>query len=235
MSGPRAAYVAALRTARRAADRSGLLARMARSGSPAVRHLRTLFAIHDVADLARLDLAWWSYPAMREVDAFLAARPAARVFEYGAGASTVWLARRAGEVHSVEHDEGFAGHVRGLLDELAVDNATVHSVHPTDATAATTVRSGRAGHQHQDFGEYVAEIDRVGGEFDLVVVDGRARVEAFRRALDHLAPGGVVVFDNVKRKRYWDHIRQPGLRFDLRRGATPALPYPTTTGLITRG
>jgi len=81
----------------------------------------------------------------------------------------------------------------------------------------------------------VATIDRVGGLFDVIVVDGRARVDAFRRALDHLADGGVIVFDNLRRKRYWDVISVlPGLRFELLKGGTPTLPYPTTTGLIWR-
>lgn len=233
MSGARQAYVAGVRVARRAVGRTGLLDRMSASSAPSVRHLRTLFAIHDVADLADLDLAWWSYPAMKKVGAFLADRPKARVFEFGAGASTIWLARRAAEVHSVEHDTGFVTHVRKLLD--GVDNVTLHAVEPVVATAATTVRSGRHGHEHQDFGDYVATIDRVGGEFDVIVVDGRARVAAFDRALAHLAPGGLIVFDNIRRKRYWDAIQRPGLRFDLIKGATPALPYPTTTGIVTRG
>lgn len=197
-----------------------------------MRHLRTLFAIHDVADLAELDLAWWSYPAIRRVHTFLAARPAARVFEFGAGASTLWLARRAGEVHSVEHDAGFASHVEQLLDGRP--EVTVHTVEPVPASTPDAVRSGRGGHEHLDFAAYVATIDRVGGPFDLIVVDGRARVAAFDRALPHLATDGLVVFDNIRRARYRPALRREGLRYELLRGATPALPYPTTTGLIRR-
>jgi hypothetical protein len=60
-------------------------------------------------------------------------------------------------------------------------------------------------------------------------------VDAVRRALDHLTDDGVVVFDTVRRKRYWDVVsRMPGIRIELLKGATPALPYPTTTGLIWR-
>ncbi|MGH3520477.1 MAG: class I SAM-dependent methyltransferase [Haloechinothrix sp.] len=227
------AYVASVRTARRAADKAGLLEKLSRSTSPRVRHVRSLFAIHNVADLAELDVAWWSYPAMDRVARFLADHPDARIFEFGAGASTMWLSRRAAEVNSVEHDTEFVGYVRELL--TGTPNVTLHAVAPTPATAATTVRSERHGHQHLDFGEYVDTIDKVGGPFDLVVIDGRARVEAFRRALDHLAPDGVIVFDNIKRKRYWDVVSaMPGLRIELLRGGTPALPYPTTTGLIWR-
>lgn len=233
MSGLRGAYVASLKTAKKAADKTGLLRKLGESDSPRLRHLRTLFAIHDVADLAEMDLAWWSYPAMRRVDEFLAERPGARVFEFGAGASTLWLAKRAGEVDSVEHDTKFVAYVQELLADTP--GVKLHAVAPTPATAETTIRSARHGHENLDFGDYVATIDQVGGPFDLVVVDGRARVDAFRRALDHLKDDGVVVFDNIKRKRYWDVIsRLPGLRIELLKGGTPALPYPTTTGLIWR-
>jgi len=233
MSGVRGAYVAGIKTVRKAADKSGLLSKLATSESPRMRHLRTLFSIHDVADLARLDVAWWSYPAMRRVDEFLSARPDARVFEYGAGASTAWLARRAGQVDSVEHDAEFVAYVKEMLADTP--GVRLHAVPPKPATASTTIRSQRHGHANLDFGDYVDTIDEVGGPFDLVVVDGRARVDAFRRALDHLKDDGVVVFDNIKRKRYWEVVSKlPGLRIELLKGATPALPYPTTTGLIWR-
>ncbi|HVK20139.1 MAG TPA: class I SAM-dependent methyltransferase [Actinokineospora sp.] len=229
-------YVAGVRAARRAAASTGLLDRMAASRSRSVRHLRTLFAVYDVDDLVALDLAWWSYPSITEVDAFLTRRPAARVFEFGAGASTVWLARRAAAVVSVEHDVEFAATVRTLLAEDPVgDRVELHTVPPVPATAASAVRSGRTGHLDDDFTAYVATLDEVGGEFDLIVVDGRARVDAFESALDHLAPGGLIVFDNITRGRYRPVLDRPGLRYRLFKGATPALPYPTTTALIDRG
>ena len=234
MSGLKGAYVAGVKTVRKAADKTGLLAKLENSESPKARHVRTLFSIFDAPDMARMDLAWWSYPAMRRVEEFLADRPEARVFEYGAGASTAWLAKRAGQVDSVEHDGPWVEFVRELLGDTA--GVKLHAVPGVPATAETVVRSGRAGYTDLDFAEYVATIDRVGGMFDVIVVDGRARVDAFRRALDHLADGGVIVFDNLRRKRYWDVISaMPGLRFELLKGATPTLPYPTTTGLIWRG
>jgi predicted O-methyltransferase YrrM len=184
--------------------------------------------------MVRMDLAWWSYPAMRRVDEFLSSRPGARIFEYGAGASTLWLAKRAGQVDSVEHDGQWAETVRELLVDTT-GNVKLHAVPPIAATADTVVRSGRAGHTDLDFADYVSTIDEVGGPFDLIVVDGRARVDAFRRALDHLADDGVVVFDNIRRKRYWEVLSaMPGLRIELLKGGTPTLPYPTTTGLIWR-
>jgi len=117
MTGVKGAYVSGVRTIRKAADKTGLLARLERSESPRARHVRTLFSIFDAPDMARMDLAWWSYPAMRRVEEFLADRPEARVFEYGAGASTAWLAKRAGQVDSVEHDTTWVEFVRELLGD----------------------------------------------------------------------------------------------------------------------
>lgn len=234
MSGVRGAYVSGVKTLRKAAEKTGLLDKLENSASPKARHVRTLFSIFDAGDMVRMDMAWWSYPAMRRVDEFLAGRPEARIFEFGAGASTLWLAKRAAQVDSVEHDSRWAESVREMLAD-SPGNVKLHVVPPIAATADTVVRSGRVGHTDLDFADYVSKIDEVGGQFDLIVVDGRARVDAFRRSLDHLADGGVVVFDNIKRKRYWDVVSaMPGLRFELLKGGTPTLPYPTTTGLIWR-
>ncbi len=227
-------YVTATRAVRVAAARAGLLDRLDASRARPVRHLRTMLAVHDVEDLARLDLPWWTYRATEQVDAFLAGRRGARVFEFGSGASTVWLARRAAEVHSVEHDLAFAGVVRGLVGDHG--GVTVHAV-PARVVGPgeqPRVRSERRGYAGHDFSEYVATVERVGGVFDLVVVDGRARFESLRQALPHLAADGLVVFDNVNRRRYRPALHLPGLAVRVLRGATPCLPYPTATALLRR-
>jgi predicted O-methyltransferase YrrM len=210
-----------------------VLARLEASPRPAVRHVRSLLSIYDAEDLARLDLPWWSYRATRAIERFLSLRPQARVFEYGAGASTAWLARRAGSVDTVEHDAGFAAVARRLV--AGADHVTLHVVPATPIPAgagAEAVRSERDGYQGLDFAAYVATIDRVGGPFDLIVIDGRARVAALRRALPHLAPDGAVVFDDVERRRYAPALTAPGTTVHVLRGATPGLPYPTSTAIL---
>ena len=78
-------------------------------------------------------------------------------------------------------------------------------------------------------------MEGIEGDFDLVVVDGRARNACFHRAITRLAPGGVLVFDNVDRQRYRDAIASSPVGVDVEwtRGLTPALPYPTRTALVT--
>jgi predicted O-methyltransferase YrrM len=94
--------------------------------------------------------------------------------------------------------------------------------------------SRRRGHEHLDFTDYVGAIDDVPGQFDLVVVDGRARVACARRALPRLAPDGVLLLDNANRDEYAPIVAHPGLEVRVLRGATPCLPYPTATALVRR-
>jgi predicted O-methyltransferase YrrM len=229
----REAYVAGWRTARRAADRTGLLARLDRADNRAAQHARTLFAIHDVEDLSRLDLPWWTYPAIAEVDAALTARAGgARVFEYGSGASSVWLGRRAAEVHSVEHSRDFVDFLAPALAE--VPNVHLRHVEAPQRGEQARVPSQRHGHEGLDFADYVASIDEVGGSFDLIVIDGRARSACLRQAIPHLADDGLIVFDNSNRVRYSEAIVTSGLRATRYRGLAPCLPYQSETTVLRR-
>lgn len=191
--------------------------------------LRSLFAIYDVEQLARLDVPWWTFDSAEQVTAFLAERPEARVFEWGSGASTLWLSARAFWVHSVEHHAGWASELAPRLP----DNVTLTVVEPTE-TATPVVGSAKPGHDGLEFAEYVAAIDDVPGDFDMIVIDGRAREACLAKAVDRLRPDGLIVFDNVDRQRYVDAIDSLGARVEvvMTRGLTPALPYPTRTALL---
>lgn len=227
------AYVAGARRLRTALAAVGVLALLDRwaARSRTGLWLRSLFSIYDLQDLLPYDVPWWTFKASDEVAAFLAAHPDARVFEWGSGASTAWLSRRAGVVTSVEHDPAWAEIVRPVL----ADNATVRVVEPVPSTGAPAEElSQKPGFDGLDFGAYVEAVDQTDSSFDLIVVDGRARGACFGRAITRLAPGGVLVFDNVDRQRYRDAIAACPVPVDVEwtRGLTPALPYPTRTALV---
>jgi Methyltransferase domain len=231
----RTTYVFVARRVRSVAERLTLVDRLEAAHSGRARHLRTLFAIHDLDDLVHLDLPWWVYGAAERVDRFIADRDGkAKVFEYGSGASTLWLARRAHEVHSVEHHAEFADLMAGKVADLP--NVSLRHV-PAKRMAAgrqPPTPSRRFGQRGLDYTDYVRSIDAVDGEFDLIVVDGRAREECLRRSVERLAPGGIVLFDNSNRRRYQQALRSSGLAIERIRGAAPSLPYRTETALLTR-
>jgi len=179
------------------------------------RWLASLFAIHNPRRMVALDCPWWNVRATREVEAFLRARPGARVFEYGAGASTVWLARRAATVVSVEHDAewhrrcgelvGSYGNARVLWRDRSADPAA-----------------------------YRDAIDAVPGAFDLIVVDGRDRAACLARAVERLAPDGIILFDDSGRARYRDAIARSGLTERRYFGRSYCVPYPDHTSILAR-
>ncbi len=233
----RRAYVAVSRGIRDAADRTGLLGRLDeayRARPVSVRgHLRTLVAIHDVEDLVRLDVPWWTYGAIEAVAEHLAGLEGrARVFEYGSGASSVWLGRRAAQVSTVEHDAGFAELMTRVLAGAGLDGTVDLMTVPAVASAAPEVPSARRGEQGRDYADYVRSIDRVPGEFDLVVVDGRARGASLAQAVRRLAPGGIVLFDDSQRPRYRAATEGSGLQVHRYRGWVPSLPYPRETAVL---
>lgn len=100
------------------------------------------------------------------------------------------------------------------------------------ASASPAVPSAKEGHAGLDFAAYVASIEAVPGQFDLVVIDGRAREACLTAALPRLAAGGLVVFDNSRRTRYRRAIEAAPVVETRFRGLTPTLPYPDQTSVL---
>ncbi len=146
----RQTYVGAMRKGRDVARKTGVLEKLEARPTRRNLWLRSLFAIYDFDDLSRLDLPWWTFDAVREGDSFLRARPDARVFEWGSGASTLWLSKRAGQVTSVEHDGEWHQMVQGRLE--GVENVTLRHVAMQDAGRVGSRKAGFAG---QHFDRYV--------------------------------------------------------------------------------
>lgn len=233
LGGAKRLYVGAARVTGAGLTRTGLLPQHPPQRADRLRHWAySLTRVHDALAIAQLDVPWWTYRAIDVVEAWLAARPRpVRAFEYGSGASTLWLARRADEVHSVEHDRGFGEQFAEAL--LCASNVDLRVVEPL-RSAAPRIPSAKEGCARLDFADYVAAIDDVGGEFDIVVIDGRAREACLTRALPQLADGGLIVFDNTWRRRYRRAIDAAGVHERRFPGLTPTLPYPDQTSLLCR-
>jgi predicted O-methyltransferase YrrM len=191
--------------------------------------IRSLFAIYDIEDMAALDLPWWTLAGVEEAGKFLKSCHSARVFEYGSGASTIWLAKRAGSVVSIEHDSLWYDVVSKWL--AAHENAAVKLI-AADAETVPGYVSEKEGWKGRSFRNYASAIDSEAGQFDLIVVDGRARAACLEHAIKKLAPDGMILFDNSARGRYRRAIAASGLRASTYRGATACLPYPDETTIL---
>lgn len=199
---------------------------------------RSLLSIWDVRELAELDLPWWTFDSVERVESFLVEHPGARVFEWGSGASTIWLARRSGSVVTVEHDVRFADTVRALVPPGAqVDVRMIPLPEQPRPHSAPPGPTAQMVPGEPAVWPYVSAIDEVGGTFDVIVVDGRARERCLVHAMPHLAAGGILVFDNVEQRRYRDAIAalEPPVDVTWTYGLTPSMPYPTRTAILRRG
>ena len=160
---------------------------------------------------AQEGLPWLTFGAIRFLDGWLKA--GMRVFEYGCGGSTIFLAARVKEVVSVEHDEGWARHVVQQFERSGQTLPQILMLPPEpDARAGIADRSAsdpteylsaNASYQGQSFRRYAAAIDSYAdGYFDLVIVDGRARPSCIRHAIPKVRAGGLLLVDNVERDYY---------------------------------
>ena len=225
-------YARVMHSIRRFLTRQGILQKLDnRAGSSGVAlWLRSLFSVLDFHDFQTLDTPWWTLASGRKVREFLDSRPGARVVEWGSGASTVWLGKRSSEVWSIESDKQWGDMVSGSVP------SHVHIVMPKipRLSGSGGVRSNRMGFRHFDYTHYVNAIDSIPGNFDLIVIDGRAREACLDKALPRLSPQGMILFDNTNRRRYRKALRRHQNHIDVRSftGVTPILMWPSRTSII---
>ncbi|MGV8834229.1 MAG: class I SAM-dependent methyltransferase [Devosia sp.] len=181
------------------------------------RWLASLGAIYHLDRMIALDIPWWNVASVRDVELFLQRRGDARVFEYGSGASTIWLARRAASVISVEHDAEWAAKMKTKLSGFA-NVQLITAEYDADGPAAEQ--------------PYVRSIEGT-GQFDMIVVDGRLRVHCLQQAITQLKPDGIILFDDSGRKRYRAAIDAGPLREKHYYGASYCVPYPDHTSILT--
>jgi hypothetical protein len=164
-------------------------------------------------DVAGKPIPWYSYAAID----FLKERVgvADRVFEFGSGNSTLWWAQRAKHVTGVEHDGKWATLVRKMMPE----NVELLEV-PLEIN-----------------GDYCRTPRRTEGRYEIVVIDGRDRVNCARQCLTALTDDGVVIWDDSHRRRYRPGLallRDQGFRCLRFRGLGPISPGVSETSILYR-
>lgn len=194
---------------------------------------KSLFAIYDLNNMVKLDLPWWSFESIFEVEKFLSSRKNPIVFEWGSGASTVWLARRSSSVISVEHSLDWYCQMQSVVKNYP--NIKLVLKQPEDSIGSlNNFGSSVKGYRAKNFKEYVQAIESIDTKFDLIVIDGRARTSCLKAAISRLKQDGLIVFDNSSRARYRKVLNglQGKIVISEFKGLTVALPYKSTTSLI---
>ena len=138
-----------------------------------------------------------TYPSIDWLESVL--RPEDQVFEYGMGGSTLWFAERVAHVTSVDHTPGWVK--RFQL--------------PRNVAVTVVEFRGNMLYADQD-SPYVNAISKSGRMFDVILVDGMARLSCVEAAHRTLKPSGLIIFDNsdkpsnhpaFQRLADWDYVR----------------------------
>jgi hypothetical protein len=136
-------------------------------------------------------IPWYTYGAIDFLSDRI--RDDMSVFEFGSGNSTLWWSSRTRRVVSCEHDE----HWYALMKSRVPANVTYAHV-ALDADGA-----------------YASTAVRQAEKFDVIVIDGRDRVNCTKASLAALKPDGSIVFDNSDRSDYesgYAHLQANGFR-----------------------
>lgn len=179
---------------------------------------------HRKSSMIDLRQPWWPYRMTEYVETVLP--PRARVFEYGGGGSSVWLSDHGARLTVVEHHQEWFDELRQILPGEAELILT-----PT-STVGGISSCAEAGY----YDNYVAAIESYpDNTFDLVTVDGRARVECVSRAKAKVKQGGHLLLDDSDRSRYATAIEtMSSWPSKTVRGLKPGSPIPATTTIWTR-
>jgi hypothetical protein len=158
-------------------------------------------------------IPWITYPALHFLQQRI--RKEWTVFEYGAGNSTLWWAGKVRHVYSCEHDNQWYK----LLIQRLPGNATVRF------------------HELDNGLEYAKSIREHNLRYDVIVIDGRDRINCARHAVDCLNDQGVIIWDNSERPEDaegYKLLNQFGMRQIDFKGIGPINSYAWQTSIFYR-
>lgn len=116
-----------------------------------------------------------------------------RVLEWGCGTSTIDISNIVNEVHSIEHNEDWYNKIKQEL--LNKTNVFLYLYQPDK----TYVEGGHCG-TYEQFKTYTTEPIKL-GKFDLILIDGRARIEC-SRICEKVSHGETLIFVHDYRGRF---------------------------------
>ncbi len=115
-----------------------------------------------------------------------------KVFEYGAGNSTLFYAKYAGKVTTVEHNQSWYQKIKNELPENAEIILCEVESNEYEKAAANTDET-----------------------YDLIIIDAEKRIECLKASVEQLTENGVLILDDSERKEYADafsFMREKGFK-----------------------
>lgn len=129
------------------------------------------------------------------------------MFEYGCGNSTLWFASLVKHIDSVEHEEGWFQEISSKVPS----NVQIYF-------------------KSLETNEYEQSVMLTPYFYDLILVDGRKRLECVQCAVQKLSDNGVIIVDNSEcYPEIFDFLRYLGFKEISFWGIPPIVPLKTCT------
>lgn len=158
------------------------------------------------------EIPWLTYEAIDWLRNYL--KPHMKVFEYGTGGSTIFISKRVKTLISVEHDRNWSESVNGALEQKRILNSKVILQPPEQNNAErkygpkSYISITFPEYKGMSFKKYVTIIDNYPDlNFDLILIDGRARASCIYHSIKKVRRGGYIMLDNSKRPYCFEAIR----------------------------
>lgn len=113
---------------------------------------------------------WYTYPFVDFLDCLDLKKK--KVFEYGSGNGSLYFAKKAKKVVTVDHDEFWSNKIK--------------------AKKIKTLKS----YCFEVKKDYINSIDDIGGKYDIIVIDGKYRLPCANLSVKHLNKNGFIILDN---------------------------------------
>jgi len=127
-------------------------------------------------------IPWNTYPFIKFIEPRL--KDHFNIFEYGCGNSTIWYSQRVKSITSVENDKDWYERIKISLP----------------VNARVVYRELQYG------GNYCKEVLNYTEQFNIIIIDGRDRVNSVKNSVHKLTEDGVFIFDNSGLKQYTEAV-----------------------------
>jgi hypothetical protein len=124
-------------------------------------------------------IPWFTYSSISFISQKLV-NSSFSVFEFGSGNSTLYFASKVKQIVSIEYNAEFYQ----LISEKLKSHDNVDYIFASLGV------------------DYSQQILNFNNEFDIVIIDGRERIECAKNCISALKKDGVIIWDNSDRKEY---------------------------------
>jgi precorrin-6B methylase 2 len=158
-------------------------------------------------DIGEENIPWIPFKLKIWLDKIL--QPSMVVYEFGSGVSTIYLSTKVKTIISIEHEKEWFDLTKNELKKKGISNYEYRLIEPEKLNEENSFRiknvyrSNLAKFSNSHFKKYIESINAYPDKyFDLIFIDGRARIGCILQSLEKIKPGGFLVLDDSNEKKY---------------------------------